>query len=249
MLAHGFSVPQMVEIINAGLAKPSVWSPSRAKSKSPACGSRRRGGGVGGRPHLSTQHMSKQRHLPIDERLERAAQLVLRSRIFFDIWFYFEGENTRPAILDTMNCFSEFFRFDPHAHFVAFIVHIAALFEKRNATINLPDLTRELKQSHLISAQAASAVDALLNQADQLAPKVRILRSNLFAHRSAVLSYDEAFKKAAITPDQMRDLTEIALQIANHLLLARELRDHFFNELPREDAEAMLKALKKAQRL
>jgi AbiU2 len=193
--------------------------------------------------------MSKQRHLPIDERLERAAQLVLRSRIFFDIWFYFEGENTRPAILDTMNCFSEFFRFDPHAHFVAFIVHIAALFEKRNGTINLPDLTRELKQSHLISAQTASAVDALLSQADQLAPKVRILRSNLFAHRSAVLSYDEAFKKAAITPGQMHDLTEIALQIVNHLLLARGLRDRFFNELPREDAEAMLKALKKAQRL
>lgn len=28
--------------------------------------------------------------LPIDDRVERAAQLVLRSGIFFDIWFYFE---------------------------------------------------------------------------------------------------------------------------------------------------------------
>jgi AbiU2 len=193
--------------------------------------------------------MSKPHHLPVDERLERAAQLILRSRTFLDIWFYFESKDTRPAIIDTMNCFSEFFRFDIHAHFVAFIVHIAALFEKRRDSINLPNLARELKQSNLMSAQAAADIDALLSQADQLAPKVRILRSNLFAHRSAALSYDEVFKKAAITPGEMRDLTEIALKIVNHLLLARGLRDHFFNELPRQDAEAILKTLREAQRL
>jgi len=193
--------------------------------------------------------MSKPPHLPIDERLERAAQLIVRSRIFLDIWFYFESKDTRPAIIDTMNRFSEFFRFDPHAHFVAFIVHIAALFEKRRDTINLPDLARELKQSNLISAQAAADIRALLCQADQLAPKVTILRSNLFAHRSATLSYDGAFKKAAITPGQMRDLTEIALKIVNQLLSARGLGDHSFNTLARDDAEAMLKALKEAERL
>jgi len=129
--------------------------------------------------------MPPPRLLP-DERLERAAQLVLRSRVFLDIWFYFESKDTRPAIIDTMRCFNEFFRFAPHAHFVAFVVHIAALFEKRRDTISLPSLAREVKRSNLISAQAAAEVDALLSQADQLAPKVRILRSNLFAHRSVV---------------------------------------------------------------
>jgi AbiU2 len=194
--------------------------------------------------------MSRPGHLPIDERLETAAQLVLRSRKFLDIWLYFESKDTRPAIIDTLNCFSEFFRIDIHAHFVAFIVHIAALFDKRKDSINLPDLATELKQSNLISAQAAAAdVDALLSQADKVAPKVHILRSNLFAHRSATLPYDGAFKKAAITPGEMRDLTEIALKIVNHLLLARGLRDHFFNELPRQDAEAILKTLREAQRL
>jgi hypothetical protein len=191
--------------------------------------------------------MPKPRLLPIDERLERAAQLVLRSRVFLDIWFYFESKDTRPAIIDTMRCFNEFFRFAPHAHFVAFVVHIAALFEKRRDTISLPSLARELKRSNLISEQAAAEIDALLSQADQLAPKVRILRSNLFAHRSAALSYDEAFKMAAVTPGEMRDLTEIALKIANRLLWARGLGDHFFNPLPREDAEAMLKALKESE--
>jgi hypothetical protein len=188
--------------------------------------------------------MSKPRRLPIDERLKEAAQLVSRSRIFLDIWFYFESRDTRRAIIDTMNCFSQYFKFDAHAHFVAFIVHIAALFENRTDTINLPDLARELKQSNLISTQAAADVDALLGQADQLAPKVRILRNKLFAHRSAFLSYDEAFKEAAVKPMQMRDLTEMALKIVNYLLRSRGLGEHSFDTLAREDVEAMLKALK-----
>jgi hypothetical protein len=181
--------------------------------------------------------------LPFDERLERAAQLVVRSRIFYDIWLYFEGEETRPAIIETMRCFNEFFRFESHAHFVAFVVHIAALFERRRDTINLPLLVSEMKLTNLLSAECAAEVDTLVSQSEQLASKVIIMRSNLFAHRSATLSYADAFKKAAITANQLRDLTEIALKIANRLMLARNRNSHFFNVLPRADADAMLKTL------
>ncbi len=181
--------------------------------------------------------------LPIEERLETAAQLVLRSRIFYDIWRFFEGAESRPAIIDTMHRYSEFFRFDPHAHFVAFIVHIAALLEKRNDTINLPSLAKEMKASGLISTQEAAKADALLGQAAPLASKVTILRSNLFAHRSAALSYSEAFKTADVTPNELRNLTDIALKIVNCLLMVRGLKDHVFNTLPLTDAEAMFKSL------
>lgn len=82
-----------------------------------------------------------QERLPLDQRLETAANLIQRARIFFDIWFVYEGAETRPAILDTMNEYPEFFRFDIHAHIVAFIVHISALFETRLDTVNFPRLT------------------------------------------------------------------------------------------------------------
>jgi hypothetical protein len=146
--------------------------------------------------------------------------------------------------MDVMERFNEFFRFDPHAHLVAFIVHMAALFEKRRDTINLPTLAREMKEANLISARDAAQVDALLTEATQVAPKVAILRNNLFAHRSASMSYADAFERAHVTANQLRDLTEIALKIANRLVLARGLGERFFNSLPREHAEAMLKALK-----
>src|SRR5258707_14629511 len=145
--------------------------------------------------------LSLPRPFPIGERLERAGQLVVRSRIFYDICFFFESAEARPVIIEVMRRFNEFFRFDPHAHFVAFVVHTAALFEKRRDTINLPSLLKEMKTANLISAQDAAEVDALLAQAKDVASKVTILRSNLFAHRSATLSYDDAFKKPSVTPN------------------------------------------------
>jgi AbiU2 len=184
------------------------------------------------------------RPLPLDERLERAAQLVIRCRIFFDLWFYFEEAKARPPTLHVTEYFGEFFRFEPHAHFVAFVVHMGGLFERRHGTINLQGLAKEMKAAELIPAQTAKEVDTLLEKAAPLVSKVTILRSNLFAHRSASLSYAAAFEKAQVTADQLRDLTEIALEIANRLLLARGLQDHSFNYLPRQEAEAMLEALK-----
>ena len=181
--------------------------------------------------------------LPIDERLETGAQLVLRARIFYDIWRFFEGDETRPAIIDTMRRYSEFFRYDPHAHFFSFIVHMAALLEARQDTINLPNLAKEFQDSGLIEAAVATEVDALLEQAVPFKSKVAFIRNNLFAHRSASLPYAEVFKKAGVTANELRELTEIALKIVNRLLISRGFTCHVFDRLPLSCAEAMLKAL------
>jgi AbiU2 len=178
---------------------------------------------------------------PLNDRLERAAHLIVRSRIFFEIWFYFEGKDTRPAIIDTMQRFSEFFRYDSEAHFVSFIIHIAALFDKPRNTISLPHLVREARRS--IGMADAREIDALLDQATPLANKVTILRNEVFAHRSADTSYDDVFQKAAVTANELRDLTDLSLKILNRLARARGCAKHSFNPLPLKHAAAMLKTL------
>jgi hypothetical protein len=182
--------------------------------------------------------------LSFDDRLDCAAQLVKRARIFYDIWYFYEGEDTRPLILDTMNLYSEYFRFDVHAHFVSLIVHLAALFEVRQKTINFPGLIQEAEASILVSSAAIHEAKTLLAQAQPLRAKVVILRSNLFAHRSASLAYDETFRKAAITPNQLRDLTELGLTIANVMLRARNSPEQFFHIPSLSDAKKMLNSLR-----
>ena len=132
-----------------------------------------------------------------------------------------------------MDSFSEFFVFTIHAHFVAFVVHMDALFKNSSETINLQSLAKEVNVD----------IDALLKEAKPLTRAVTILRNNLFAHRSASVSYTSAFEMAHVTAGQLRDLTEIALKIANQLLLARGLPDRSFNPGPNEHVEALLRAL------
>jgi hypothetical protein len=189
------------------------------------------------------KHAGMRQSLALDERLYRAGQHVVRSRLYFDLWFYFEGAETRPNIIGTMREYNEFFRFTPHAYFVAYVMHIAGMFDNRKDTINLTRLAREMKAAHQIQGQAITEVDALLAQAAPVASKVTVLRHNAFAHRSASISHDGAFKKAAVTAVQLRDLTELSLKIVNRLLLARGLKDEVFTPLPLEAAEAMMRAL------
>jgi len=181
--------------------------------------------------------------VPIDTRLEIAAQLVVRARIFYDIWRYFEGEETRVIIIDTMREYNEFFRFAPHAHFLAFIIQAASLLETRDDTVNLHGLARELMESGTISTQDTSEVSALLSRVKPLASKIAILRNNVFGHRNSNLSYSQTFEKAAVTPNELCDLTDLMLTFVNRLLTMRNLSTHAFTALPVSDAERMMKAL------
>jgi hypothetical protein len=185
--------------------------------------------------------------LPIKDRVCRAVQLVLRARIFFDIWFYFEAKETRSPILDTMQEYSEFFRFMPHAHQVAFIITIAVLFDKTRNTISLHHLVREMSRNKQLSQQAQAEVNELLNKVKPLETKIIVLRHKAFAHRNAHTSYDDVFKEAKVSAKQMRELTEITLLIANKLAEAVGANIGFFNELPREDAVRMMQTLMKVE--
>jgi hypothetical protein len=181
--------------------------------------------------------------LPLNDRLSTAGHLVVRTRIFYDIWWYYEGAATRPLHIDAMRGHTGFFRFDPHAHFVSFIVHAAALFESRADTINIPRLVQEIESSNSISNDVIAQCRSLLSELGKYAPKIIILRSNLFAHRSSSIGYSNAFKIADVTPNELGVACEIALRIINLLLSAMGLQEHHFQSSPRDDLVAMLRAL------
>ncbi|SDB04100.1 AbiU2 domain-containing protein [Bauldia litoralis] len=181
--------------------------------------------------------------LPLNRRLDRIAQHISRARIFLDLWFYFEEQDSRRELIATMRHYNEFFRFTPHAYFATYVIYIAGVFDKNRGTISLYSLFREVKAAGCLNAGDTAAVKALLAQAKPIADKVTILRHNAFAHRSAHTSYDDVFKMAAVKPDELRDLTNLALNVANRLLMARGLPEHVVTSLPREAAEAMMQKL------
>jgi hypothetical protein len=177
------------------------------------------------------------------QRIDLAGHIAIRTRAFFDIWWIYDGASTRPRYLDTMNEYSEFFRFDEHAHFVSMVTYLAQLFENRTDTLNLGQLIRD---TETLIPLAVGPAQSKFSRAKHLAPKVAILRSNLFAHRSLKISYADTFKLAEITPNQFRELTEIALAVVNELAAVVGIADKMFHSVAGSHAQAMLEALGKA---
>lgn len=186
--------------------------------------------------------------LPLNQRLDRVGQHVVRARLFLDLWFYFEEQESRRKIIDIMEEYNEFFRFTPHAYLTTYVVYMAGVFDKRKGTISLAPLLREVKATGQLKAPDAAIVEALLTKTKPVADKVATLRHNAFAHRSAHISYDDVFKMANVKPDQLRDLTDMALEITNRLLLSCGLQKQFFSELPRQAAQAMMTVLGRSDR-
>jgi hypothetical protein len=124
------------------------------------------------------------------------------------------------------------------------VIHLAGLFEVRTNTVNFGALINDA-ESCGVSNAAVNEARILMKEVAAIPSKVAILRSNLFGHRSASLSYEAAFQKADLKPDQLRYLTSVGLKIANTLLRARGLDEQYFHELPRADVRKLINDLEK----
>jgi hypothetical protein len=180
--------------------------------------------------------------LLIHDRVETAGHLVVRTQIFLDIWDFYHGP-TRAGILDTLNNFSEFFRFDEHAHRFSFIVHAASLFERRRDTVNLRQLAAELHNAGRLSDNSMMEITKHLTSVKKVIKGVFIIRNNAFAHRHDTVSLNKAFARADISMNDLRALMIAALNIVNILLtVCNRTRQEFFT-LPLEDVRGLLAAL------
>lgn len=129
--------------------------------------------------------------LPFDTSHAKAARLVQRARAFFDGWVQAQ-EKEADGI-------------EARAYFTALLAHVAALFETRRDTINLPTLAD------------GRALDEQLGHAMALARRVNNLRNDDFSNRVDLATFAEAFKRAQLGPDEIDELLGLAQAIIDRL--------------------------------
>lgn len=138
------------------------------------------------------------------ENAETASKMLFRANVYFEVWWQSAGVDGRRAFGEFWDEYWEFWRFNEHAMQFAFIVYSAGLYENRSNTVNFGSLWKEARDRANKTQQ--ELFDETWLQVQPTAKSVIILRSNAMAHRSVSLSYKEAFAKANVTPDQLRDL-------------------------------------------
>jgi AbiU2 len=182
--------------------------------------------------------------LPFKTLLGTLTQVTLRARLHWDIWWVYEGKDERPKHLPVMQKYSEFIRFDVHAHLTATITALYQLYEKKRGTRNLGVLLKRASSEPGVAASVTQAAASVFAGVEPLAKKVRILRNNAFGHRSLDIGYDDAFAKASITPFQLRDLSIASLEIVNHFHRGFGDADWPFNDYPIGHLRRLLRDLR-----
>ena len=139
--------------------------------------------------------------------------MLFRANLFFEAWWLSAGVEGRRQFGHFWNEYWEFWRFNQHAMQFAFVVYTAGLYETRSDTVNFASLWKEAR-GHADAATKNRYEQAWIS-AQSTAKSILILRSNAMAHRSMTLSYNDAFKLAKVTPDQLRQHLASSWELLN----------------------------------
>lgn len=179
----------------------------------------------------------------IKRHIKNLRDTITTASLNHDIWWIYKHKDTRSKYIDIMNNYLSFFRTSIHAHFVAMIIALYRLFEKRKDTINIPGLVRLLDKSGYLKGDSKKKVEALVVEGKVIWIKVGIIRSEVFAHSNQDKSIDESFKKANIKYKNFKELVEISKKIMNLLAYEFDKSSHAFNLSAENDTKALLNKL------
>lgn len=149
--------------------------------------------------------------------LDELLHTVFVARANYEIWWIYKNAEDRKRYYDILDCYLGFFRTGIHAHFVAMIIALYKLFEKRRDTVNVDQLLKIGEQFAILDGSKVASIQQKVDQAKKIWKKVSILRNNVFAHHNKDFDYENVFSNANVTYDEIKFLTEITLQLLNDI--------------------------------
>ncbi len=182
--------------------------------------------------------------MDISNYVEELRLTMIGAGLNYDIWRVYTNPDTRKEYLRTMNRYPLFFTNSIHAHFVAMLVALYRVYETRPDTYNIPALLKHVQTEKILPEHVVAKLQKKYEEAQPLWKKVSILRNNAFAHKTVKRTYDEIFKRASVTPDELRDLIKDTKALLNEFTHAWKKDFHAFNLNATDDTKALLEDLK-----
>ncbi len=184
----------------------------------------------------------------LKNQLEELFNMVFAAKANFEIWWIYSNADDRKIYGDALNECWESIRTTKQAHFAALILALHKLYENKPNTINIKSVKEYMVIKNLFGKEIKTEIETILTSLDEKKKKIEILRHNVFAHQSKKLDYNEAFKRAEITPDQIRELIHTTLGVINLLSYASIKTTRDFSALDgyiREDTYKILDCLQR----
>lgn len=165
--------------------------------------------------------------------------MALKAKQHFLLWRLTHGVEGHLEHRPVFREYWEAIRFLQNGQLIAAIVELHSLCERRSDTINLSALVDEVERDPDKSIASRSA----LAVAEASMTKIRILRNAALAHRTNKASYNDVFSTAAITPDEIAALIEVAIHVSIELLEALGEPAQELSPFPLETYDRMFRDL------
>ncbi len=180
----------------------------------------------------------------IQQHVKELQNALTIASLNYEIWWLYKEKESRKRFVDILNSYPLFFQTSLHAHFVAMIIALYKLFETRPDTVNIPKLIEFLEREGSIPQTEIQLIRSQINQIKPLWVKVSILRNNLFGHTSNALDNENIWKKANVTPNELKRLIDDSKWILNEITCTWDRSSHAYLSAT-EDTVQLLEDLKR----
>ena len=173
--------------------------------------------------------------------LRELKRILFEAQGCYELWWTYLQVKSKTEYFHVLLNFKDFFEITARAYISNLVISLYKLYDGGNKVLNIGSLIKETE--NILDSNEKQHIQGLMNKAKPIWGKVAKLRSNLFAHRSNQLTRDEIYKMAQITPNQLRDLIDLSLEILN--VISAKLHEPIgkFEHLEGKDMNKILTAL------
>ncbi|WP_341903382.1 hypothetical protein [Polaromonas sp. YR568] len=139
---------------------------------------------------------------------------AIAAKTHYEVWWA-QASEARPKLVGVMNEHSDFFHASYDAHYTAFFVNVAHLFDKRPDSSSIPTYFTAIRPSTdpAVLAALESEFAALSLRAKPLV----VARHKTVAHVDSQLTEKDVFEPLNITWNEVRDIIYDAAEFVAHL--------------------------------
>ncbi len=178
------------------------------------------------------------------KNLDELFRIIFDARSNYEIWWIYVSKEGRDEYFKVFLHYKEFFETSAYAHISMVAVSLYKLFETRDDTVNFKNIINDALGLKIVDDADMQKLNPAIEKAKTIWIKINQLRSYLFAHRAKELTVKEIYNNANLTPDQIKELTELSLEILNYVAVKAGQKERKFESFTLRDTHRLLKTLK-----
>ncbi len=177
------------------------------------------------------------------KNLDELFQIIFDARANYEIWWIYISKEGRKEYFKIFLHYKEFFETSGYAYISMVAVSLYKLFETRDDTVNFKNIMNDALRLNIVDDADIQKLTPTIEKAKTIWIKINQLRSYLFAHRAKELTVEEIYKNANITPDEIKELTDLSLEILNYIALKAGQKERKFEGFTLRDTHRLFKTL------